>query len=252
PALLAWYTNDELHSEWIPKIEAMQQMIVERDPNHPTFQVLYQIGQLEKYYDAADIISADPYPIGRENLTLTSNYTQRTVEAAAGARGPWIVPQVMAWAVYTPGREPRPPTRDEMRNQAYQALIGGAKGLLFYAYQDLFHQKYPRGPLNQEPSNRRWPDAAAMAPVIAPGSRAILHGKVVALITPAKSKVKVRAIEHENELLLLVANPYYEENSVTLKLPAGWKPVQANQGQVRSTPVGEELTLTVDSIGSGV
>lgn len=252
PALLAWYTNDELNPEWIPKIETMQRMIAQHDPNHPTFQVLYQVGQLEKYFDAADIIATDPYPIGKSDLTLTSTHTRRTVEAAAGARAPWIVPQIMDWAVYTPGRAPRPPTRDEMRNQAYQAIIGGAKGLIFYAYQDLFQEKYPRGALNQAAFDRRWPDVAAMAQEIKGVAPAVLHGKTVALNIPAKSKVKVRAIETENELLLLLANPYYEGNSITLEIPAGWKPAEAVQGQIGSTPGAAQMTFIVASIGSGV
>ncbi len=252
PALLAWYTNDELNPEWIPQIEEMQRMIAERDPNHPTFQVLYQVGQLEKYYDAADILSTDPYPVGKENLTQTSIFTRRTLEAAHGARAPWIVPQIMDWAVYTPGREPKPPTLDDMRNQSYQALINGAKGLLYYAYQDLFQEKYPRGPLNQQAFDRRWPDVVAMTQELKPLLPAILHGKPVAIKKSAASKIEVSAIEYQNELLLLVANPYYEKQSATLELPLGWQPVQTSQGQVEGTQVQGQFTLTVGSIGSGV
>ena len=252
PALLAWYTNDELNPEWIPQIEEMQRMIAERDPNHPTFQVLYQVGQLEKYYDAADIIATDPYPVGKENLTQTGIYTRRTVEAAHGARASWIVPQIMDWAVYTPGREPKPPTLDEMRNQSYQALINGAKGLLYYAYQDLFQEKYPRGPLNQAAFDRRWPDVVAMTQELKPLLPAILHGKNVTLHKPAASKIEISAIEYQGELLLLLANPYYEEQSLTLNLPTGWQPVQAKQGQIEARQNQTQFTFTLSPIGSGV
>ncbi len=252
PALLAWYTNDELNPEWIPQIEEMQRMIAERDPNHPTFQVLYQVGQLEKYYDAADIISTDPYPVGKENLTQTSIYTRRTLEAAHGARAAWIVPQIMDWAVYTPGREPKPPTLDEMRNQSYQALINGATGLIYYAYQDLFQEKYPRGPLNQEAFDRRWPDIVAMTQELKPLLPAILHGKPVALKKPVTSKIEASAIEYQGEMLVLLANPYYEKQSVTLELPQGWQPTEAKQEQIGGVQNGTQITLTVNSIGSGV
>jgi len=251
-ALLAWYINDELHPEWIPKIEAMQNMIAKQDLNHPTFQVLYQVGQLEKYFYAADIIATDPYPVGRKNLSKTSEYTQSTVAAAHGARAPWIVPQIMDWAVYTPNREPHPPTLDEMRNQVFQAIINGARGIIFYSYQDLFQEKYPRGPLNQEAFDRRWPDVVAMSQEINKLIPTLLQGKSVLLNATSKSKIEYNVLEYNNQLHLLLANPHYQEENINITLPSGWKPASPVQGQIKSTFTGNQLALTVPSIGSGV
>jgi|EP01046_Picozoa_sp_COSAG06_P023724 hypothetical protein len=40
PALVAWYTNDELPATtYRPQLLTHQQWVVEGDPNHPTWQV---------------------------------------------------------------------------------------------------------------------------------------------------------------------------------------------------------------------
>ena len=49
--------------------------------------------------------------------------------------------QIMDHAAYDARRKPHPPSEAEIRNQAWQALIGGAKGLLFYSYTDLFYKR---------------------------------------------------------------------------------------------------------------
>jgi len=42
PALLAWYLNDELPQQFLPRLESHQQWVAEEDPDHPTWVVLYQ------------------------------------------------------------------------------------------------------------------------------------------------------------------------------------------------------------------
>lgn len=254
PALLAWYTNDELGSEWLPKLEEMYTQVKQLDPDHPTFQVLYQMGILQKYFDVTDVLGADPYPVGSADLTKTATNTRITMAAAHGARGVWIVPQLMDWAVYHADRKQHPPTLDEMRNQAYQAIINGATGLIWYSYYDMMYEKYPRGEStkNMDLFNKRWADASSMAHEIDAITPAILNGQRVALDVPADAKVEAAAMQHNNELLILLANPYYQEEKITLALPDGWKIKDADQGEIKSTFSGGQTTFTLPSVGSGV
>ena len=62
PALLAWYLNDELSVEYMPRLEAHQAWMEELDPDHPTWIVLYQVGQLEQYRKTFDVLGTDPTP----------------------------------------------------------------------------------------------------------------------------------------------------------------------------------------------
>jgi hypothetical protein len=258
PNLLAWYINDERPLGWLPRLKNVYDLCTQLDPNHPTFQVLAngQSSALEKYFSVTDVLGNDPYPVGRDgetDLTMTSEHTTNTTQAAHGEKGVWIDPQLMDWAVYK--KQPsHQPSRDEMRNQAYQAIIGGAKGLIFYTYYDLFFEKYPRNDStrNEALFQKRWADAAAMGQEIKALTPAILGGQNVALSLPESASVKASALEYQNELLILLANPYYEEKSVTLELPKSWQIKQPVQGEIKSTFVNGKVTFTLPSVGSGV
>ena len=254
PALLAWYTNDELAAEWLPKLEKMYTQVKVLDPNHPAFQVLYQIGILEKYFDVTDVLGTDPYPVGSADLTKTSSNTRITTAATHGAKGVWMVPQLMDWAVYHADRKQHPPTLDEMRNQAYQAIINGATGLIWYSYYDMMYEKYPRGEntKNMTLFNKRWADASSMAHEIDAITPAILQGNRVALDLPVDSKVEAGALQYKGDLLIMLANPYYEEEKITFALPNGWRIKDANQGEIKSTFKNGQATFTLPSVGSGV
>jgi hypothetical protein len=257
PNLLAWYINDERPPGWLPRLKKIYDLCQKLDPNHPAFQVLAygQSSALEKYFSTLDVYGNDPYPVGQEpNLTMTSNHTTQTAEAAHGAKSVWIVPQLMDWSIYRPNQPPHPPSRDEMRNQAYQAIIGGAKGLIFYTYYDMFFEKYPRNDStrNEALFQKRWADAAAMGQEINALIPAILQGKNVTLSLPQSAEIKASALEYQNQLLILLANPYYEEKSITLELPQGWQIKQPVQGEIKSTFADGKITFTLPSVGSGV
>ena len=141
PALLAWYLNDELPLAFVDRLEAHQEWLEELDPHHPTWVVLYQVGQLEHYRRTFDVIGTDPYPIPGRPASLAGDWTRRTVDAYGGRRPVWMVPQVFNWATYRKTEEEkeglRPPTLAEMRSMAWQCITEGANGLIFYSFFDL-------------------------------------------------------------------------------------------------------------------
>lgn len=104
--------------------------------------MLNKTGELDAHFNSSDILATDPYPVGNDSdLTRTTRYTALTVQAARQSRGARVVMQIMDHAAYDARRKPHPPSEAEIRNQAWQALIGGAKGLLFYSYTDLFYKR---------------------------------------------------------------------------------------------------------------
>jgi hypothetical protein len=255
PALLSWYTVDELLPEWLPKIKDMYNDIVENDKNHPAFQVHYYDGarMLEKYYYTTDIMATDPYPVGRPDLNLTTIRTNATVNGMHGSKGVWSVPQIMDWAVYQKDRKPKPPTLDEMRNQAYQAIISGAKGMVFYSYYDLFHEKWPRNEsFSVEYFNERWKGVSSMSKEISALIPMLLAGKEKPLTILANDGAVISAKEYNGELFILLANPYYKLKSLSINIPAGWQIVSKDQGQITAIQTGSQLKFTLPSIGSGL
>ena len=64
-ALLAWYLNDELSLQYLPRLEARRRWVAEDDPNHPTWSVVYQVDDISGYINSFDCVGSDPYPIAQ-------------------------------------------------------------------------------------------------------------------------------------------------------------------------------------------
>lgn len=258
PALLAWNTNDERRNT--EQLARMYDLYKTLDPEHPTLHVQNHAGYMEEQPALTDIIAPDPYPVGHrdagEDLTLTSKVTQITTRAVRNQnpKGVWVVPQIFDWHSYLPEQKSHQPSLDEMRNQAYQALIHGAKGLVFYSYFDLKYIKYRRekDAIDWDVFHERWGDVAAMAQELKNITPIILQDKQVPLTLPDNAKIEAAAWQDGEELVMLLANPYYEQNSITFKLPDGWQIKDATQGQIKSTFANGEATFTLPSVGSGV
>lgn len=253
PALLAWYINDEMYPEAIPKLERMYTQVKKLDPQHLAYQVLYQTGGLDQYFHTTDAIGTDPYPLGEmPDITRTGINTRIVNQSMHGAKANWMVPQIFDWAVYKNGQKSHQPTLDEMRNQAYQAIINGARGLMFYSYFDLWYDSTERRVRKPEVFEQRWPAVAEMAGEIKALLPTIMHNRKVALTLPSKARVEAGAWEFQNELWILLANPYYTEEKIVLTLPQGWKIQQTEQGQIKSAVQGTQATFTLPAVGSGV
>jgi len=254
-ALLSWYINDELPPTATAHLKKIYDMILEKDPQHPAFQVLYQVSVLEKYFNVTDILATDPYPINNAtvDLTRTTSHTRQTVKANHGANATWIVPQIFDNATYhnIPSRQP---TRDEMRNQAYQAIINGAKGLLFYSYFDLFREKLPRdaSTISEKLFQQRWKDVATMGEEIQQLIPALLEGKAIEPPPTEEKEVQRSVLEYNGQLLILIANPFYEQRTISIAFPEGYRIENSQQEQITGTMDGEQLKLTISALGSGV
>lgn len=170
PALLAWYLNDELPLEYMPRLEAHQQWMEELDPGHPTWVVLYQVGQLEHYRKTFDVLGTDPYPIPGP-ARRAADWTRESVASVMNRRPVWMVPQAFNWATYgktdAEKRAKFPPTLPEMRSMAWQCIAEGAKGLIFYSFMDLKRDVVV-------PFEKQWPLVKQVAAEIKPMIPAIL------------------------------------------------------------------------------
>ena len=118
------------------------------DPNHPL--VIIQaprstVAQLTPYRPAFDITGADIFPwrtrpgehsdIGNKELGAVGDVT-RKMARAAGGKPVWTTLQI-AWSGTAPSAAkpdivPRFPTQHDLRYMAYQAIICGARGLMFF------------------------------------------------------------------------------------------------------------------------
>ena len=137
PALLSWYTVDEpagsRQLEWC--VDARRK-IAKLDPHHPVYLVSCNPGEFATYEPATEILAVDPYPIPHASVKMVSSW----MRAATGAMPPdkpvWIIPQLQNLAAYRDPTQGRGPTAEEERCMVYLGLIHGAKGVVYYPYDD--------------------------------------------------------------------------------------------------------------------
>jgi hypothetical protein len=121
------------------------------DPDHPI--VIIQaprqpVSTLVPYRPAFDITGADIYPVGyppgahsdlpNKDISVVGDIAKK-MASAAGTKPIWMTLQI-AWSGVTPNQDrpelvPRFPTLHEERFMAYQAIINGARGLIFFGGQ---------------------------------------------------------------------------------------------------------------------
>ncbi len=147
PGLGAWKGEDE--PEWgkrpLPPLVRAYQVIKEVDPNHPVVIIHAPRGtvdSLRRYNVTGDILGADIYPISyppgvhslltNRNISLVGDHTRILMEVAQGRLPVWMVLQISFSGVLKPGKTLRFPTFPEERFMTYEAIINGARGLIYF------------------------------------------------------------------------------------------------------------------------
>src|SRR5438105_10934715 len=118
------------------------------DPGHPveiTQAPLGTAASLTPYRPAFDITGADIYPVSyppgvhsdlaNKDISVVGDMTRKMV-TAAGGKSVWMTLQISWSGVIQnqthPDNVPRFPTLHEQRFMVYQAIVAGARGLVFY------------------------------------------------------------------------------------------------------------------------
>jgi hypothetical protein len=238
PALLAWYLNDERPLSMLPRLEAHQRWVEEEDPNHPTWVVLYQVGDVRRYVRSFDVIGTDPYPIPDHAPSMAGEWASMTREAVADARAVWMVPQVFRRR----GKE-RPPTLAEMRSMAWQCIAEGADGLIFYSWFEL------RGD-EQHPFAQRWKQVKQVAREIDEMVPVLLSvDPVPEIAMSAPEAVHWTSRAHEGSVYVFLVNNSPEPVSAGVRFPERPRRVAVDGGSVA---VGDDCVLTVEIEPLGV
>lgn len=134
------------------------------DPDHPIWMnhaPRNQIAQLANFNRAADIVGCDIYPVPVEGAVRHSDLVDRTLssvgaytdrmQAAAPEKPVWMVLQGFGWGDILPERpeeereELRQPTARESRFMAYDAIVHGTRGILYWGshYTDKTTEFWP-------------------------------------------------------------------------------------------------------------
>ena len=147
PGLGFWKGEDE--PEWgkaaAPPLARAREIIRELDTNHPVVIIQAPRGTvktLRRYEAAADITGADVYPVSyppgkhsllkNKEISMVGDYTHTMMEVSKGKMPVWMVLQIAWSGVVGEGKTLRMPTFPEERFMTYEAIINGARGLVYF------------------------------------------------------------------------------------------------------------------------
>ena len=219
PVLLAWYTNDERPVADIPKLAFRQRLLEEIDPDHPTWSVQDVFSEARQYMGTYDVLGMDPYPIPKKPIETAISSMRQGLEGTFASRAVWQVPQAFGWGWLkrkeTKGQ--RAPTQKEMANMTWQAIAGGANGIVYYAFQHLYEK-------HDDPADAfapAWARTKAAASEVKKYESVLLSGEEPPPVSGATEAVAVRTWRHGGDTYLLAVNCTTNAQTATLTLPEG-------------------------------
>lgn len=120
------YTGDEPSEERFDQMHAINDAWHQHVPNRPTYVVSYVPVNFTQNAAMADILAVDTYPWPHTPITAVSNIMDMARKATKGKQSIIFVPQCF-------GKEPE----DAWRSMAFLALTHGAKGLIWYPWNQV-------------------------------------------------------------------------------------------------------------------
>ena len=132
PALIGWYIFDEPDMRGIDRKDffAIYQAVKEVDSAHFVTTSFGAPPHFRDFVDGVDIIMPDPYPVPTSPLIKVLNACNSATEAIGDTPEKTLFATLQAWE----RADRRAPTASELRGMTYLALVGGAKGILYYSY----------------------------------------------------------------------------------------------------------------------
>ena len=143
--VLAWYLVDEpdVHRWSRTRVTQTHEQTRKIFPAHETALVIGQGKTAVAYYDLADNLMVDWYPVPHLELTSFGDNVRWAKEgqlaAGTGERPLWGVVQLFDWKEYKQYRPDndrigRFPTQDEIRFMSYDGILNGAEGLFYFIF----------------------------------------------------------------------------------------------------------------------
>ena len=219
PAVLGWSIADDVDDgTWPPqKVLESHQQVKASDPNHITYVSGYS-ESIGRFANCSDVIAIQSYPIKVGKAELSSTYSKVSVARDAIAKFNGAVYanlQTFNWSFTNRPeyKDARIPTFSEVRNMTYQALLAGAKGIIYYAYHD-------RG-WHLPDSSNLWKELKSLVPEIKAVSSSLLEGDFREINTGVKNVLAGIWVSKDQALTVIVNNSYKNNAEVAIELPVG-------------------------------
>lgn len=218
PAVLGWNIADDVDDGKLTPDDVLKfyQQAKASDPNHFTYVSGYT-NEIKRFANCSDVIGMQSYPIKSGTAEeLSSAYYRLSVARDAAAkfnRGFYGNLQTFSWLEQDPQKYPgaRAPTFNEVRNMTYQALLAGAKGIIYYTYYD--------SDWNLPTHPDLWEGIKSLVPEVKAISSILLNGNLKTIDVDVKN-VLAGIWQEQNEVLAVIINTSYENGKeVAIELP---------------------------------
>ena len=247
PSVMGWFVSDEQPIADIPKMKRRQGWMESLDPDHPTWFALDTVREARHYLGTADVMGLDPYPIPNKPIGLVYSTTCQGVTNCFGAMPNWQFPQAFGWG-WLKRRETkgmRAPTQKEMANMGWQAIAGGANGLVFYAYQ---HLSEPHDD-PEDAFEPAWARTKAMAEEFKKYIDVFLSIDAAPTVKSQNGNVAVRTWRHEGDTYLLAVNCTTNAQTATLTFPENVGRLITSDFGPAPKIVGKSADIALEPIG---
>ncbi|MFB2971790.1 hypothetical protein ACE1CD_22735 [Aerosakkonema sp. BLCC-F183] len=217
PAVLGWNIADDVDNGKLVPQEVLKfhQQAKLADPYHITYISGYS-NKIKNFGNCADVLAMQSYPIGNgdDEISLTYDRVSLVRDAVAPyQKAVYANVQAFAWQNKKQGESHpiRIPTFDEVRNMTYQALLAGAKGIIYYTYHDNdWH-------LPSHPD--LWAGMKTLVPEIKAINSLILNG-IFKIIDVGVDKVIAGIWTYQNKALVVILNRSYARQEVSIAIPS--------------------------------
>ncbi len=228
PALFAYYLTDEAPMTLIPYVYSMRRMINETDPDHPTWEC--NLFDPAAYLKISDCYGADNYPIAVNSKSLERMDEDMRKWAVCRPSVAWLCPQCFNKANYRPGaRKDKKlydengvePTEEGMLAVALLQASWGARGFIFYMWDDLFRGPYPeRYEVRKQAMLRNIRKLRELEPFI-------MSGRAIEELPKKDSKGRTRVVKMQdaNGAWRVIVIGLGTDNEASFTLPDGRKHV---------------------------
>ena len=207
----AWYLSDE------PDVNAISRDTLKDTDNQtklffPKYKTTFVIGQGKTetpFYDIADILMVDWYPVPHFRLESLGNQIalakEELIKIGLKDKPLWAVIQIFDWKEYKQYRPDndrigRFPTKDEIRFMSYDAIFNGATGLFYFIYTS-------KGIPLPKAKPENWQDIKAVVSELALVTKVIKNGKEIAT-SQIYNPLNVKTYLYENITYMILINQH--------------------------------------------
>ncbi|MEG4577109.1 hypothetical protein QUA56_31225 [Microcoleus sp. N3A4] len=202
PVILGWSIADDVDSNkdgFTPnQILDLHCKFKTADPAHITYISGSKEKKIANFINTADAIGVQAYPVG-ENLPLNTVKYMISIARDAAPKNRLIIGNVQSFRWYHEGA--KVPNFDEIRNMTYQAILAGAKGIIYYTYYD------EEWSLREHPD--LWLGIKSLVPEMQAISSFLLDGDLKNIETGVKNLLAAIWL-YQNQTLAVVINTSYD------------------------------------------